>query len=506
MTKINFSLGLFLTALSLLAGVSVYFLISGGYFIVTGIVALLFLGTLFIFLKKDLLHYRFMYPGLVTFFLFMILPICFSIYVGFTNLSTGHFLSPQQVHRLLLEEKWLADTSSVSPFLLYKNNDQYTIVVKTADAVSYQGTFSLSQEDSSVSLDITGNPPQSLSPLPTAEVFAERKELERFEWQLPSGKTLRYFRSDQLADLRPRFKEVSSSELLEIESQVLFKADPEKGQYRSSEGDSLAPGFYVNIGLQNFKTIWTSPHIRSSFFKVSLWTLIWATVSVLSTFCLGMILALFLNDQKLKGKRLYRVLLVVPYSIPFFISALIFKGMLNQDFGVLNEGLKHLGAPAIPWLTDPFWAKISALTVNLWLGFPYMFLLITGILQSIPKSLYEAASIDGANRWQSFRRITLPMILSAITPLLIGSFAFNLNNFVGIYLLTGGGPPIKNAITPVGETDILISYTYRLAFEGSQGQDFGLASSISLFIFVIIALLTLVNFKLSGMMNPQEVR
>ena len=172
---------------------------------------------------------------------------------------------------------------------------------------------------------------------------------------------------------------------------------------------------------------------------------------------------------------------------------------MNKDFGAINLLLVEMGFDKIPWLETPFWAKISCLVVNLWLGFPYMFLVVTGILQSIPASLYEAAKLDGAGKIATFRHITLPLIMSAVGPLLVGSFAFNLNNFVGIYLLTGGGPPIPGVTTAVGETDILISYTYRLAFEGGQGQDFGLASSIALFIFLIVSILTLINFKLSGM-------
>jgi maltose/maltodextrin transport system permease protein len=126
-----------------------------------------------------------------------------------------------------------------------------------------------------------------------------------------------------------------------------------------------------------------------------------------------------------------------------------------------------------------------------------MLLVITGIIQSIPKSIYEASSLEGATKLQNFRFLTFPLVLRAMIPLLIGSFAFNLNNFVGIYLLTGGGPIIPDVSTPLGETDILISYTYRLAFEGSQGQNFGMASAVSMVIFVIVVSLTVLNFKVS---------
>ena len=192
------------------------------------------------------------------------------------------------------------------------------------------------------------------------------------------------------------------------------------------------------------------------------------------TFLFGMTLAIILNEKDMFAKKIYRTLFVIPYSIPFFISVLIFRGMLNKDFGVVNEILASFGVEHnIAWLEVPMLAKISCLLVNLWLGFPYMFLVTTGILQSIPMSIYEAAKLDGSSTYNTFKKITLPLILKAIGPILIGSFAFNLNNFIGIYLLTGGGPPIPGSATPAGSTDILISYTYRLAFEGGKVKTLG---------------------------------
>lgn len=493
---------LFLTLLLVSALSAGSLLMKGGYIWVTALLAFVTLSTFYIFLKKNFLHFRFMYPGLLTFLLFMILPIGFSIYVGFTNLSTGHFLSQQQVHQLLLEETVISSDVEPLPFTVARQSDQsLAFQLKNQSNEKLVGRWFPDGSNMNSIVLAPGEEAEGRQ-LSVGEVFQLQDQLTPLRFLTPDGLELRYYRADLLAPVKQRFTELSDTSVKDYLTGVIYTADSKIGRYKS-DIDSLAPGFFVNVGFKNFLTIWQSPHIRSSFFKVSIWTLIWASVSVLTTFCLGMALALFLNDKNLRFKYLYRVLLVLPYSIPFFISALIFKGMLNQDFGVINEGLKNIGLPAIGWLTDPLWAKVSALTVNLWLGFPYMFLLTTGILQSIPASLYEAAAIDGANRWQAFRKITLPMIMSAITPLLIGSFAFNLNNFVGIYLLTGGGPPIKGAITPVGETDILISYTYRLAFEGAQGQDFGLASSISLFIFVIIAILTLINFRMSGMMAAE---
>ena len=164
----------------------------------------------------------------------------------------------------------------------------------------------------------------------------------------------------------------------------------------------------------------------------------------------------------------------------------------GESFGFINQVL--LGGASIPWLTDPTLAKISILFVNLWLGFPYMFLVCTGALQSIPEELEEAATVDGAKPWAVFRLIKLPLLLVTVAPLLIASFAFNFNNFNLIYMLTGGGPRDPEAGVNVGATDILISMVYKVAFTG-QTRDYGLASAFSIIIFILVAVIAVVSFK-----------
>ena len=166
--------------------------------------------------------------------------------------------------------------------------------------------------------------------------------------------------------------------------------------------------------------------------------------------------------------------------------------MLSESFGFVNQVL--LGGAEIPWLTDPFLAKVSILIVNLWLGFPYMFLVATGALQSIPDDVVEAATVDGAKPWAVFRLIKLPLLLVTMAPILIASFAFNFNNFNLIYMLTGGGPRDHLASVNVGSTDILISMVYKVAFTG-QARDYGLASAFSIIIFILVAVISIVSFR-----------
>lgn len=260
----------------------------------------------------------------------------------------------------------------------------------------------------------------------------------------------------------------------------------------------VEPGYSVVVGLNNFKKIVTSRNITAPFLFVFIWTIIWAAFSVISSFAMGLALALVFNASDFKGKYIYRTLFILPYAIPAFVTVLMWNGFLNKDFGVINGMLKnafHI-TENIPWTMDGTLAKISTLVVNLWLSFPYFMIISLGALQSIDSSMYEAADVDGATKIQQFTSITLPLLLIALGPMLVGSFAFAFNNFGGIYLLTGGGPTMAAGVLP-GHTDILISYTFKLAF-GPQDKDYGLASSIAIIVFMIIGTITFLNFKFTG--------
>ncbi|MCB0257264.1 MAG: ABC transporter permease subunit, partial [Anaerolineae bacterium] len=268
----------------------------------------------------------------------------------------------------------------------------------------------------------------------------------------------------------------------------------QEGIFTSAEGQIVTPGFPVNVGMENFTKILTDPAFRGPFFQIFIWTFVWAFLSVLETFILGMFLALTMNSPNLPMQRFLRVLLILPYAIPPFITVKVWVGLLNPVLGIIgtqwNPG----------WFTSPFWAKIGILMVNLWLGYPYMFLIILGALQSIPQDMYEAAKVDGAGPLYQFRRLTLPLLLVSIGPLLIGSFAFNFNNFAIIDLYNQGGPPMPGGGV-AGFTDILISYTYKIAFGGTRGNDYGLAAAISIIIFIIVGAVTVFNFRYTGQLE-----
>ncbi len=449
-------------------------------------------------------------PGISCFIAFMILPLIYTVNVAFTNLGTGHLLSLKQVKTLLLQETYIpedgktfnlqaaSNKSGLQLFLTDTENPDniYKAVVPTNLNKNKKTILKLQKIDAIEQLITEGQ----LTKIGRGKLFRMRTKLKKLKLELENKKFLTLQGGSKFAESHQRYIEDQDNILIDTQSNKIYKANHTTGYYINGE-ERLTPGFTTFIGFKNFTRLISDPNIVTPFAKIFLWTIVWAALSVFLSFSLGMFLALFLNKKKFRFRFIYRMLLIIPYSIPFFISVFIFRGMMNKDFGVINEILFSLTGMKIPWLTHPFWAKASCLVVNLWLGFPYMLLLITGILQSIPGEIYEAVILEGANKWTTFKKITLPMVMSAIGPLLVGTFAFNFNNFVGIYLLTGGLPAMENTTSPAGETDILLSYTFRLAFEGGQGQDFGLASSIAIVIFIIISILTIINFKYTGVLK-----
>lgn len=247
------------------------------------------------------------------------------------------------------------------------------------------------------------------------------------------------------------------------------------------------------VGLRNFERVLFGPEMRT-FGRVFIWTMLWASLSVLFSITVGLMLALPLNTEGLRGVNFYRTLFIVPWAIPAFISVLMWQGLLNSsDQGAINAALVQLGGQPIPWLDDPTWARLSVLLVNVWLGYPFMLTVCLGALQSIPKDLYEAAGMDGASPQKQFVSVTLPMLRPALVPVLVSSFAFNFNQFSTIYLLTAGGPPVAGS--DAGATDILITTAYKLAFTQYQ---YGLACAYAVLIFLIVASLSWANFNASG--------
>ena len=487
-----------------------------------------------IYLRKGGLPAKYLTPGVLFLIVFQLYVLLFSGYTAFTNYGSAHngdkALAIQTInnaaYRIVDGPDYtinlVKDDADGSRAFLMTNNidgevsigkdgelpkvleqDQYTLSTECADkyaedtencakaalnAVGYttQDATTLSEKEKSRYLNI-----RVLTDPNNPSVAIRTSE---FTIALPSESTLAF---DEKADT---FTALVDDDYGNYFAGDVFKA-AEDGFYRLDgvlENAKLDGGWRVEVGLANFETIFTDTQLREPLVKVISWTFMFAILTVLTTFILGLFIALTLNHDKLRGKKFYRLVMILPYAFPGFLSAYVWVGLLNRENGFINTVLfgQDPGSEAnFPWLLEEGPARMAVLLVNLWLGFPYMFLITTGALQSIPSELNEAAEIDGATGWQNFRLIKLPLLLISIAPLLIASFAFNFNNFTIIYLLTKGGPS-DSGLTDydVGGTDILITFVYKIAFSGT-GQNFGLASAFSILIFIVVATISLISFR-----------
>lgn len=244
------------------------------------------------------------------------------------------------------------------------------------------------------------------------------------------------------------------------------------------------------VGFENFVNLVTVPIWKESFFSVFAWTITWTVVATTLQIALGLFLALLVNDKRIKFKRTIRTVLILPWAVPAFVTILIFAAMFNDKFGAINRDiLSHFGL-MIPWLTDPFYAKVAIIMIQTWLGFPFVFALFTGVLQSISNEWYEAAEVDGATRFQKFSNITLPHVLFATAPLLIMQYAQNFNNFNIIYLFNEGGPVVRGQ--NAGGTDILISWVYKLTFDTNN---YNMAAAISIIMGLVVSIFAVYQFR-----------
>lgn len=453
----------------------------------------------YIFGNSKTYAHRYIFPGIAGMVIFIIFPLIYTLSLAFTNYSATNQLTLERTQSVLVNQTYQSGASY--NFDLYQINDGYQILVK--DKGQLLATPSLN-------LAALPSEPVRLIPVLASNgdktaiktIVQNRSALSNLLLIMPSGEEIRMSGLRKFAAEGALYSLQKDGEtLLNNQDKNYYKPNYEIGHYQQVDslgnfvGKPLSPGFVVGVGWNNFERVLTDDGIKEPFVGIFIWTVVFAFLAVFLTLAVGMILACLVQWEPLKGSGIYRLLLILPYAVPSFISILIFKGLFNQSFGEINMVLEAMFGIKPAWFSDPIMAKMMIVIVNTWLGFPYMMILCMGLLKSIPEDLFEASAIDGAGPVQNFFKITLPMMMKPLTPLLIASFAFNFNNFVMIQLLTSGGPNMVNTSEPAGHTDLLVSYTYRIAFEGGGGQDFGLAGAIATIIFLMVGAMALLNLK-----------
>lgn len=253
----------------------------------------------------------------------------------------------------------------------------------------------------------------------------------------------------------------------------------------------LPPAKLVDwVGFANFAKMLSLKQWSYTFGGILRWTVVWAILATATTYVGGILVAVLIQQPRVRFKKFWRTVLIIPFAIPNMVSLLVMRNMFNNQFGPINQYLRKLGLDGPPWLTDPFWAKVTVVLANMWMGIPITMILAVGVLTTIPRDLYEAAEVDGAGSYQRLRFITMPMVLFATAPILIMQFAGNINNFNVIYLLTNG-EPVNVRYQFAGDTDLLVTWLYKLALNQSQ---FSFASVIGIFIFLIVGSLSVWSY------------
>lgn len=492
--------------IDIVAGMATASAISANSMILAGalIIALAFINWAFIF--KAPTAAKFMAPGIVFLIAFVVVPIVYTVAMSGFKFQTGNILTKDEALTQVIARSIKADPSGLAyDITLGKYKGGYAALMKSQT----DGSVSLGTEQQitpltagSYKVDANGVPNAytGFAPLTPDEASALGDKLQELRFPAGGGKFVSPQYSALAVLVSQDFTYDKATDSIRSASTGALYKDSGSGNYVNTKdaNDVLSPGWRTTNFPQNFTRLFTDPTLREPFFRVFLWTVMFAFLSVFTTFVIGLGLALAM-DKKIRGRAIYRSILILPYAIPSFMSILVWRGMFNTDFGIINRILMnwHLIGQNIDWFNSTIDSRFVVILVNLWLGFPYMYLISSGALQAIPSELKEAAAIDGASAWQQVRQITLPLLMQILSPLLISSFAFNFNNFNIIYLLTGGGPREALAGERAGGTDILISYAYQTAITNPSSRDYGLASAISMFMFVIVAGLSLWSIRRS---------
>lgn len=491
----------------------------------------------YVFVSKKMYAQRYAFPSVAGMTAFIIFPLIYTLWISFTNYSGAHVMTVESAKAYHLQKTYKSEGGDYSYKIFELEDGKYDLVLNQGSKVfKNEAPLDLSSAaineaaklGKSFDVKLIASGESSGKAVPMKKFMSFRNVLKSYILHLPDSDvklSMSGLRSYSAQSEKFKVLEVgekadngyvvdSKNVLWDNEKKALFMPNMETGFYQYADekgqlyGEEFAPGFKVNVGLKNYIKFLSNESIRMPFFEIFIWTVCFSAITVFGTLAIGMVLACLVQWQFLRFRGVYRVFLILPYAVPSFISILVFKGLFNQNFGELNLFLGLIMEPiyaafgaqwtSIEWFTDPWAARAMILMVNAWLGYPYMMILCMGLLKSIPDDLYEATAIEGASPWVNLRHITLPLLIKPLAPLLIASFAFNFNNFVLIQLLTGGGPDMINATqAPAGYTDLLVSFTYRIAFEGGKGNDYGLAAAVAALIFVMVGLLSLVQLRLT---------
>ncbi|KAB8166967.1 ABC transporter permease subunit [Streptomyces sp. 3MP-14] len=466
--------------------------LSEGTWYLAGALFLTVFGVNVVALVPGLVPMRWLAPGIALLVMLTIAPQAYSFYIAFTNYSSDHLLNKDQAVEALESVTYLPEGAATYDWRAYENEEGETLLV-------------VKPGEDPAAAPLVAEPGEALRPYSGGELADDGypAEVDGFA-QLDTPATARAL--DELTDTEfgPADTPITIQSMgLAGEYEYRYRYQdgvltdvltdreyrPVEGTFTSADGQfELSPSFQTTVGWDNFTEIFTNPGIRGPLLEIFLWTIFYAVAVVVGQLVIGMIIALALNSRDIPRRlaKIIRSLLLLPYVVPMYLTVLVWAAMLNANLGIITELGETVFGLDRNWLGDPTMARFALLLVTFWLGFPYFLLIVSGALQAIPEDLLEAAQVEGAGWWARFRLVVFPLLMRMISPLIILGMVGNFNNFVVTFLLNSGGPPMTDTDTPAGSTDLLISYTYKLAFVFGNGSDYAQAAVITMMIFVVL--------------------
>jgi maltose/maltodextrin transport system permease protein len=462
------------------------------------VIALAALAT-WVYVSPRFMAWRYIVPGALAAAVFIVFPMAYTLAISFTNYSGEHLLPFERATDVLLA-RGEGDGRSVAFTLEPAGGAQRRLRFVADDGTRYASAPF--KPGAAVRLPLAvDTEPVTADAASLRELADAVPALRGVTAVLPDGSEMRLLSLRRFAVEHPAYVRLDEGTLRATRDGSLLKADQAEGWWRHADGTPVTPGFRTGVGLANYRSIFTEARFYQPFMRVFGWTVSFAALNTLFTFTIGLLLAVAMNWEAVRGKNAYRIALFLPYAVPAFISIPVFRGLFNENLGEINLVLYQLFGVRPGWFSDATLARSMVLIVNTWLGYPYMMILCMGLIKAIPGELYEASALVGAGPWMNLWRITLPLIAKPMAPLLVASFAANFNNLTLVALLTNGAPDYLDTAVPVGATDLLASYTYRIAFQDS-GQHYALACAIASIVFLIVATLAVVNLRLFKVGQP----
>jgi len=435
-----------------------------------------------VMLRKSLTSWRWLAAGLVMAVLFTVYPILYTVYLSYTNMSGGHLLTKTQVVHRLSEQMYSPDDGGSWDLTVYQKGNDFMLLLHK------DGIFSTIKPEGALEERGFNEPPLKIdnyNKMSQAEIMQNLQMLGKLDFGRPPL-VVKIISMQEASVQLPLYTYNGAEDTFtdnrdnEVYRSVL-------GTYTSQSGKTLAPGYFTGIGWKNYTRFLSNKGYLKPIFGILVWNITFSLFSVLISFGVGMMIALLFED--LKYRRLIRTLLIVPYPVPVLVSLMVWRGLLNENMGLVTTVITNIFGSSPKFFTDLNWTRFALILINVYLSYPYFYVLTSGALKAIPKDLFEAASIDGARPFTVVRRIVLPLVMRILSPLVIASFCFNFNNFTLVWGFNAGLPAMADTAVPMGYSDLLISFIYRLGFSSSNAADYGFTAAITVMLFILVALM-----------------